>query len=66
MSGDAIYIVLKNGVLDVAVIFDEDIPLELHCIFDSTTSDELSCKRDVEEITFCEIIIKKNLLGSFD
>ena len=48
LSGDVILLVLKDDVSDVAVRFDEDIPLELRWIFDSTTSDELSCKREME------------------
>ena len=48
---------LKDDEYYIAVVFDEYRPLELRCIFDSTTSDELFCKRNMEEITFCEIII---------
>ena len=49
MSGD-----VQDNVSYVAVIFDKDIPLELGLTFDSTTSDDLSCKYDMEEIIFCE------------
>ena len=45
-------LLLKDDVSDVAVIFDEYTPLELCQIFDSTTYDDLSCKRDIEEIIF--------------
>ena len=54
LSGDVMQLVLKDEVLDVAVIFDEDITLELRWIFHSKTSDDLSYKRDMEEIIFCE------------
>ena len=47
-------LVLKGDVSDVAVRFDEDIPLGLRWIFYLNTSDDLSCKRDMEEIIFCE------------
>ena len=43
---------LKDNVSYIAVVFDYYIPLELRLIFDSTTSDELSCKCDMEEIIF--------------
>ena len=45
VSGDVLQSVLKDDVSDVAVSFDEDIPLGLRLIFESKTSDELSCKR---------------------
>ena len=54
LSGDVLQLVLKDDVLDVALIFDEYIPLELCLIFYSTTSDDLSCKCVMEEIIFCE------------
>ena len=47
---DVMQIVLKDDVSDVVVIFDEEIHPELRWIFDSTTSDDLSCKCDMEEI----------------
>ena len=47
MSDDVLDLVLKEDISDVAVIFDEDIPLELRLIFNSTTSDDLSCKREM-------------------
>ena len=43
-------LVLKDDVYDVAVRLDQNTPLELHWIFDSATSDYLSCNRDMEEI----------------
>ena len=54
ISGDLLQLVLKDDVSDISVIFDEYIPLELRRILYSTTSDDLSCKRDMEEIFFCE------------
>ena len=54
LSGDVLQIVLKGDVSYVVVIFDEYITLELSGIFDSKTSDDLSYKRDMEEIIFCE------------
>ena len=53
LSGDVLQIVLKYDVLYVVVIFYDNITLELCWIFDSTTSDYLSCKRDMELIIFC-------------
>ena len=44
----------EDYVSDVAVRFDEDISLNLRWIFDSTTSNTLFCKRDMEGIVFCE------------
>ena len=52
LSGDVLKLVLRDNVSDVAVILDEYIPLDLRGIFDSTTSDDLFCKRDMEEIVF--------------
>ena len=52
LSGNVIHPVVKNIVLDVAVIFDDDTPLELLLLFYSTTYDDLSYKRDMEEIFF--------------
>ena len=52
LSGDVLQLVLKDYVSDVAVIFDEDKPLYLRWVFDSTTYDELYCKNDTEEIIF--------------
>ena len=54
LSGDVLQLVLKGDVSDVAVRFDEDIPLGLRWIFYLNTSDDLSCKRNMEEIIFCE------------
>ena len=45
---------LKDDVSYIVVAFDEYTLLVLSLIFDSTTFDDLSCKRDVEEIIFCE------------
>ena len=56
---------MKDDVSDVAVIFDEDRLMELRQIFYSTTLDNLSCKRDMEEIIILQIMINKTLLGSF-
>ena len=42
--------VLKDDVSSFAVIFNEDTPLELRCIFESTFSDDLSCKHEMEDI----------------
>ena len=52
LSGDVLQLVLKDDVSDKVVPFYEDIPLELLSIFDSTTSHELSCKCDTEDIIF--------------
>ena len=54
LSGDFLQLLLKDGVLDVAVIFDEYKSLRLRLIFDSTIYDDLSYKRDMEEIIFFE------------
>ena len=52
--GDFLQLVLKDNVSDVAVIFDDYTPLELLWILYLTTSDDLYCKHDMEEIIFCE------------
>ena len=54
LSRNVLQLVLKDDVSDVVVIFDEDILLELRWIFDSITSDGLSCKRCMEVTIFCE------------
>ena len=54
MSGNVLYIVLKDDVSDVSVRFDEDTTLKLRWMFYSTSYDELSCKREMEEIILCE------------
>ena len=54
MSDDVLQFVLKDDESGVAVRFDEDIPMELLWIFYSTTYDDLSCKREMEEIVLCE------------
>ena len=43
---------LKDDISDITVIFDYYIPLDLRWIFDSTTSYDLSCKPDMEDIFF--------------
>ena len=53
ISVDVLQLVLKGGVLYVSVVFYEDIPLEFCWIFESTNSDKLSHKSDIEEIIFC-------------
>ena len=54
LSGDLLHLLLKDDVTYFAVRFDEYIPLELLWISESTTSDELSCKRDMEDIILCK------------
>ena len=51
-SGDLLQFVLKDDVSDVAVMSYEYTPLELREIFDSTTSDDLSCKRGIYRSIF--------------
>ena len=62
LSGDLLQLVLKDDVSYIVVVFDEYIPLELRCIFDSTNSDKLSCKRDTEEIISCEYSFRRPFL----
>ena len=52
MLGDLLQLVLTTDISDVSLRFDEDKFLEFCGIFDSTTSDDLSCKRDMEKIIF--------------
>ena len=54
ISGDWLKLFLKDDESYIVVVFDEYRPLELRLIFDSTTSDDLSCKLDMEEIIFCD------------
>ena len=61
MLGDVVQIVLNYDVYDVALIFDEDIPLKLRLIFDSKTSEDLSCNREMEDIISC----KQSLIRPF-
>ena len=54
MSGDVLQIVLRDDVSDVSDRFDEETTLYVRWIFDSTTSDDLSCKREMEDIILGE------------
>ena len=53
ISGDLLQLVLKDDVSYIPVVFDEYTPLELRRIFDSKTSDDLSCKPDMDKIILC-------------
>ena len=55
LSGDLLQLVLKDDVSYIAVVFDEYRPLEVRWIFDSTTSDDLSCKRDMDSSNITSI-----------
>ena len=46
--------VLKEDIYFIAVTVNKNTPLYLHLILDLMTSDELSCKYDIQDITLCE------------
>ena len=54
LSGDWLKLLLIEYEFYIAVVFDKNIPLELLWILDSTTSDDLSCNHDMEEIILCK------------